>query len=116
MNIENLFIALFVIWHFRNYGPITNMYLLFQKMYFFIQEQYEKQREKQKLEETTLNPIICIGNYHIDKKIKELMKVCNVIELKTPTSNQISEIIKILISNGEFLTFKVTFWGIKKKI
>ena len=51
MNIENLFIALFVIWHFRNYGPITNMYLLFQKMYFFIQEQYEKQREKQKLEE-----------------------------------------------------------------
>jgi hypothetical protein len=46
MNIENLFIALFIIWHFKAYGPITNMYLLFQKMYFFIQEQYEKQREK----------------------------------------------------------------------
>jgi hypothetical protein len=31
--------------------------------------------KKQKLEEVTMNPIICIGNYHIDKKIKELMKV-----------------------------------------
>jgi len=48
MNIEKLFISLFVIWYFKAYGPITNMYLLFQKMYFFIQEQYEKQREKQK--------------------------------------------------------------------
>ena len=48
-----------------------------------------------------MNPIICIGNYHIDKKIKELMKVCNVIELKTPSSNQISEIIKILIPTIE---------------
>ena len=46
MNLENLFIAIFFIWHFRNYGPMTNMYLLFQKLYFFIQEQYEKQREK----------------------------------------------------------------------
>ena len=34
-----------------------------------------KKTKKQKLEEITLNPIICIGNYHIDKKIKELMKV-----------------------------------------
>ena len=34
-------------------------------------------------------PIICIGNYHIDKKIKEMMKVCVPIELKTPTSKQI---------------------------
>ena len=30
-----------------------------------------KKTKKQKLEEITLNPIICIGNYHIDKKIKE---------------------------------------------
>jgi hypothetical protein len=46
MNIENLFIALFIIWHFKAYGPITNIYLLFQKMYFFVQEQYEKHSEK----------------------------------------------------------------------
>ena len=36
-----------------------------------------KKTKKQKLEEITLNPIICIGNYHMDKKIKELMKVCD---------------------------------------
>jgi len=54
----------------------------------------QKKTKKQKQENTTLNPIICIGNYNIDKKIKELMKVCNVFELKTPTQPQ----MKILIS------------------
>ena len=52
-----------------------------------------KKTKKQKLEEMTLNPIICIGNYHIDKKIKELMKVCNVIELKPPNQVQVSLLI-----------------------
>ena len=56
-----------------------------------------KKTKKQKLEEITLNPIICIGNYKIDKKIKELMKVCNVIELTPPLQNQISNIIYKLI-------------------
>ena len=56
-----------------------------------------KKTKKQRLEETTLNPIICIGNYHIDKKIKELMKVCHVIELKSPTKQQIVSLIERLI-------------------
>jgi DNA polymerase III delta prime subunit len=58
-----------------------------------------KKTKKQRLEEITLNPIICIGNYHIDKKIKELMKVCNVFELKTPTTPQVQNIITQLIPN-----------------
>lgn len=60
-----------------------------------------KKTKKQKLEEVTLNPIICIGNYHIDKKIKELMKVCNTIELKKPTCPQITNIIKTLMPTLE---------------
>ena len=56
-----------------------------------------KKTKKQKLEEMTLNPIICIGNYHIDKKIKELMKVCNVIELKPPTPTQITYLLNELM-------------------
>jgi hypothetical protein len=44
-----------------------------------------------------MNPIICIGNYHIDKKIKELMKVCHVIELKTPTKTQMNILIQSMI-------------------
>ena len=56
-----------------------------------------KKTKKQKLEEMTLNPIICIGNYHIDKKIKELMKVCNVIELKPPTPIQIKYLLNELM-------------------
>jgi SpoVK/Ycf46/Vps4 family AAA+-type ATPase len=60
-----------------------------------------KKTKKQKLEEVTMNPIICIGNYHIDKKIKELMKVCNTIELKIPTPAQIATIVKHLIPTVE---------------
>ena len=57
-----------------------------------------KKTKKQKLEEVTINPIICIGNYRVDKKIKELMKVCNTIELKTPSNQQISLIIQNLMN------------------
>jgi DNA polymerase III delta prime subunit len=56
-----------------------------------------KKTKKQKLEDTTINPIICIGNYRIDKKIKELMKVCNIIELKTPTFKEMLDIINLLL-------------------
>jgi Cdc6-like AAA superfamily ATPase len=58
-----------------------------------------KKTKKQKLEEETMNPIICIGSYHVDKKIKELMKVCNIIELKTPTINQITQIVKEIMQD-----------------
>ena len=60
-----------------------------------------KKTKKQRLEDVTLNPIICIGNYHVDKKIKELMKVCNVVELKTPTPQQILNIINELMPGIE---------------
>jgi len=54
-----------------------------------------KKTKKQKLESITLNPIICISNYHMDKKIKELMKVCHTFELKKPTNNQILNVFKL---------------------
>ena len=60
-----------------------------------------KKTKKQKLEEVTMNPIICIGNYHIDKKIKELMKVCNVVELKLPSHQQIVTIVNSLMPTLE---------------
>jgi len=60
-----------------------------------------KKTKKQKLEEVTINPIICIGNYRMDKKIKELMKVCNTVELKTPTTCQISEVVQALLPTME---------------
>ena len=54
----------------------------------------QKKTRKQKLEDLSLSPIICISSYHIDKKIKELMKVCNIYELKTPTPIQIQCLLK----------------------
>jgi Cdc6-like AAA superfamily ATPase len=52
-----------------------------------------KKTKKQKNESYTLNPIICIGNYDMDKKIKEIMKVCHTIELKSPTSPQMRALV-----------------------
>jgi adenylate kinase family enzyme len=60
-----------------------------------------KKTKAQRLEEITMNPIICIGNYHIDKKIKELMKVCHVVELKTPTKIQVTNILNNILPNVE---------------
>lgn len=63
-----------------------------------------KKTKKQRTEVTTYNPIICIGNYHMDKKIKELMKVCHTVEIKTPTNQQITTLIERLMPN--FVSFK----------
>jgi replication factor C subunit 1 len=57
----------------------------------------QKKTKKQKLENMSMNPIICIGNYYIDKKIKELMKVCNIFEIKTPTTKQMKTVILSMI-------------------
>ena len=56
-----------------------------------------KKTKKQRLEEITLNPIICIGNYHMDKKIKELMKVCNSYEVKNPTAKEMDNLLMKLM-------------------
>jgi hypothetical protein len=57
----------------------------------------QKKTKKQRLENVTLNPIICIGNYYMDKKIKELIKVCNVFELKAPTLSQMSNLLDLTV-------------------
>ena len=54
-----------------------------------------KKTKKQKKEDLTSTPIICISNYHMDKKIKELMKVCTSFELKTPTNKQIKSVLQL---------------------
>tara|TARA_B100000900_G_scaffold412385_1_gene434055 strand:- start:1582 stop:2922 length:1341 start_codon:yes stop_codon:yes gene_type:complete len=56
----------------------------------------QKKTKKQRAENKSINPIICIGNYYMDKKIKELMKVCNVFELKKPNDNQIQHFLNTL--------------------
>jgi DNA polymerase III delta prime subunit len=59
----------------------------------------QKKTKKQKLEDMTMNPIICIGNYYVDKKIKELIKVCNTFELKKPTPFQIDQVIEPMLTD-----------------
>lgn len=55
----------------------------------------QKKTKRQKQESVTLNPIICIGNYFVNKKIKELIKVCHAFELKMPTDTQIENIFRL---------------------
>ena len=56
-----------------------------------------KKTKKQKIEEISLNPIICISSFHVDKKIKELMKVCHVYELNSPNHSQMNKIINMTL-------------------
>ena len=56
-----------------------------------------KKTKRQKLEGTTHIPIICIGNNYVDKKVKELIKCCLVIEIKPPTTQQINLILSQLL-------------------
>jgi DNA polymerase III delta prime subunit len=58
-----------------------------------------KKTKKQKMEEISMNPIICISNYKIDKKIKELMKVCNVVELNSPNKTQMLSLVETMLPN-----------------
>ena len=60
-----------------------------------------KKTKKQKNEDYTLNPIICIGNYEMDKKIKEIMKVCHIIELKIPTASQMRSLVDAIMPDIE---------------
>ena len=57
----------------------------------------QKKTKKQKAENTTLNPIICIGNHRNDKKIRELMKACHTFELKIPTNLQIQSLLNFCL-------------------
>ena len=59
----------------------------------------QKKTKKQRLENITMNPIICIGNYYMDKKMRELMKVCNTFELQTPSKLQINNLITTMMPN-----------------
>ncbi len=59
----------------------------------------QKKTRKQKTEGKTMNPIICIGNYYTDKKMRELMKVCNIFELPVPTNDEIKEVLKLKVGD-----------------
>ena len=61
----------------------------------------QKKTKKQRLEDVTMNPIICIGNYFVDKKMKELMKVCYTFEMKIPTPHQTTKILNQIMPSSK---------------
>uniref|UniRef100_A0A6C0AHE6 AAA+ ATPase domain-containing protein n=1 Tax=viral metagenome TaxID=1070528 RepID=A0A6C0AHE6_9ZZZZ len=56
-----------------------------------------KKTKRQQSEHITHVPIVCIGNISQDKKIKEMMKYCLVIELKLPTPQQTKLLLEQLV-------------------
>jgi len=60
-----------------------------------------KKTKKQQKEDFSVNPIFCISNYHVDKKIKELMKVTYNYELKPPSNKHVNIIIKTIMPKIE---------------
>jgi DNA polymerase III delta prime subunit len=63
----------------------------------------QKKTKKQKTESHSINPIICIGNYYTDKKMRELMKVCNIFELTTPKKEHVRQVIGQIVINKHAL-------------
>ena len=53
-----------------------------------------KKTKKQKQEDALNNPIICIGGNKLDKRVKDLMKVCESFYIEKPSNEQIIKIIK----------------------
>ena len=70
-----------------------------------------KKTKKQLMEPLCNNPIICISTNDIDKKTKELIKVCNSYEFSRPTDEQILSIIKGLFHKlpEKFYAYLVTY-------
>jgi len=58
-----------------------------------------KKTKKQKLEPYNTNPIIFIGNYHVDKNITDLIHVCHTFDLHPPTNSQMTVIVRELFPN-----------------
>jgi DNA polymerase III delta prime subunit len=69
-----------------------------------------KKTKKQKVEDTSFIPIIFISNYHMDKKIKELMKVCVNVELKKPLKKEMMEIINTLFLEIHEINIKTNIY------
>jgi len=67
-------------------------------------------RVKKKIKEGVIInniPIICINQYHVDKKIKELLKICYTLEMKPLSNKNIEEIIcKLFHDNYIFKTWR----------
>ena len=55
-----------------------------------------KKTKKQRAEPISTVPIVCIGSIHMDKKMKELLKVCVPVQIHKPNGAQMGKIVKLL--------------------
>ena len=67
----------------------------------------QKKTKKQKTEKIIHIPIVCIGNYGMDKKIVELVKGCSAFELAPPTEIQMTKLAH-MFSSGTGSTAEVS--------
>jgi hypothetical protein len=82
MNIENVFITLYVLWHFNNYGTPKYLYLLCQKFYFLLQKyhqfwnpDYFVIEDKKETEAIVQNPTPKPVVKYEDKYLEEIRKM-----------------------------------------
>ncbi len=56
-----------------------------------------KKTKKQRQEDISSSPIICIGNYQNDKKMNELKKICLTFVMPSPTKKQLNKLVMTLL-------------------
>lgn len=59
-----------------------------------------KKTKKQKLKDSLTNPIICISNNVSEKKVKELMGVCEQLVVPPPTPDQMAALYDTVLGGG----------------
>lgn len=65
----------------------------------------QKKTKKQKQEHRTNSPVIFIGSKDSEKKILELMKVCDVFKVDSPTQIQSKNIFNNYVNNNKVLIY-----------
>lgn len=82
MNIENVFITLYILWYFNNYGTPKYLYLLCQKIYFLLQKynqfwnpDYFVIEDKKETEAIVQNPTPKPQVKYEDKYLEEIRKM-----------------------------------------
>jgi len=62
MNIENILIIVYTLWHFNNYGPPEYLFLVYKRIYFFLQKYHEFWNNVLKPEHFEIENSITIDN------------------------------------------------------
>ena len=106
---------LFILWHFRTYGPLTNFYVVIQRLYFFLQDVANAKLNVEEKSTTTTNteeqpveikkPLV----KYEDKYLEDIRKMSKEYEFTEAEKNVMSEYCSKKVVCGKNLLSGYTY-------